>query len=61
MSRRTTIRIPDDVYTLLAERAKAEQRTVSNLVILLLKKSLSVAANVAVEPGKADPAHPNVE
>lgn len=47
MSKRTTIRIPDEVYTRLVERAKAEQRTVSNLIILLLKQSLNVATNVA--------------
>lgn len=47
MSKRTTIRIPDDLYAQLVEQAKAEQRTISNLVILLLKQSLNVAANVA--------------
>lgn len=47
MSKRITTRIPDDLYVQLVERAKAEQRTISNLVILLLKQSLNVAASVA--------------
>lgn len=58
MSKRTTIRIPDDLYTQLASRAKAEQRTVSNLIILLLKNKLNVAASVAENTTPPDPAHP---
>jgi len=57
MSKRTTIRIPDDVYIQLIARAQAEQRTVSNLIILLLKQSLNVATNVAAHDDKADGAH----
>lgn len=40
MSKRTTIRIPDDLYGELLTLAIQEQRTVSNLVILLLRESL---------------------
>ena len=39
MSKRTTVRIPDDLYRWLAERAKRERRTVSNLLIALLAES----------------------
>jgi predicted CopG family antitoxin len=53
MSKRTTIRIPDDVYSQLSERAQAEQRTVSNLVILLLKQSLENKMNVATNVADA--------
>lgn len=61
MSKRTTIRIPDDVYIQLSERAKAEQRTVSNLIVLLLKQSLNVAANVAKQNESGDTAHQDAE
>lgn len=40
MSKRTTVRIPDEVYSQLVERAKREQRTVSNLIVLLLTEGL---------------------
>lgn len=40
MSKRTSIRIPDDLYAQLVERAKKEQRSVSNLIIALLSQSL---------------------
>lgn len=36
MSKRTSIRIPDDLYSYLVVRAKDEQRTVSNLIVNLL-------------------------
>ncbi len=36
MSKRTSIRIPDELYAYLAEQAKREQRTVSNLIVSLL-------------------------
>jgi predicted DNA-binding protein len=45
MSRRTTIRIPDDVYNRLAAQAEREQRTVSNLAIVLLREGLNNRAN----------------
>lgn len=61
MSRRVTIRMPDDVYDLLVERAKVEQRTVSNLVILLLKQKLNVAANVAQDSTTGTPPQSNAE
>lgn len=61
MSKRTTIRIPDDVYTQLSERAKAEQRTVSNLVVLLLKQSLSVAASVAKPSASGEIVQPDAD
>lgn len=61
MSKRTTIRIPDDVYIQLSERAKAEQRTVSNLIVLLLKQSLNVAANVAKQNESGDTTHQDAE
>lgn len=40
MSRRTSIRIPDGLYVQLVERAKKEQRSVSNLIIALLTQAL---------------------
>lgn len=39
MSKRTTIRIPDDLYTWISERAKVEQRTISNMIISLLNQA----------------------
>ena len=47
MSKRQTTRIPDDLYARLVERAKAEQRTVSNLIVLLLNQGMNVAGSVA--------------
>lgn len=52
MSKRTAIRIPDQLYLLLVERAAKEHRTVSNLLIYLVNVALdcerrNVAANVA--------------
>lgn len=40
MSKRTSIRIPDELYQRLVERAMAEQRTVSNLIVALLSKEI---------------------
>lgn len=40
MSKRTTIRIPDDVYNDLLQIAKFEQRTISNLIVRLLRESI---------------------
>ena len=40
MSKRTTIRIPDDLHEQIVKRAKEEQRTVSNLIILLLNQAM---------------------
>lgn len=40
MSKRTTIRIPDDVYDQLSHQAQQEQRTISNLAIILLREGL---------------------
>jgi len=54
MSKRTTIRIPDDVYDQLNERAKREQRTVSNLVILLLRKALAPRGSTAPADAGSD-------
>lgn len=39
MSKRTTVRIPDDLYSWLATRAQRERRTVSNLLIALLSEA----------------------
>lgn len=39
MSKRTTVRIPDDLYRWLAERAQRERRTVSNLLIAVLAEA----------------------
>lgn len=36
MSKRTSIRIPDELYEYLTDRAKQEQRTVSNLIVNLI-------------------------
>jgi predicted CopG family antitoxin len=57
MSKRTTIRIPDDLYIQLAARAKNEQRTVSNMIVLLLNQALNVATNVAEKADIANPPH----
>lgn len=49
MSKRTAIRIPDDLYRLLVERAVREHRTVSNLLIYLVNVALDCERrNVAV-------------
>lgn len=40
MSKRASIRIPDELYIQLVERAKKEQRSVSNLIIALLTQAL---------------------
>lgn len=39
MSKRTTVRIPDEIYQWLAERAQRERRTVSNLLVALLAEA----------------------
>ena len=39
-SKLTSIRIPDDLYTRLAERAKRERRTVSNMLVAILSAEL---------------------
>lgn len=39
MSKRTSMRIPDDLHQWLAERAQRERRTVSNLVVTLLSEA----------------------
>ena len=57
MNKRITIRIPDDVYALLLARAKVEQRTISNLVIVLLKKELNGATNGAGHGDDGDSPH----
>lgn len=58
MSRRTSIRIPDDIYQQLVERARAERRTVSNLVIALLAQA--VGSSVGSQPTKDEENIPNV-
>lgn len=57
MSKRTAIRIPDQLYGLLVERAAKEHRTVSNLLIYLVNVALdcerrNVAPSVAKPPGE---------
>jgi predicted CopG family antitoxin len=61
MSKRTTIRIPDDLYTRLIDRAKSEQRTISNLVIFLLNQSMNVATSGTAQPTSTVSPHPNAE
>lgn len=39
MSKRTSMRLPDDLYQWLVERAQRERRTVSNLVVTLLSEA----------------------
>lgn len=39
MSKRTSIRIPLELYTWLEQRAKVEKRTISNLIVYLLEHS----------------------
>ena len=36
-----TIRIPDDLYETIAKRAEREERTTSNMIIVLLKEAVS--------------------
>jgi hypothetical protein len=36
MSKRTSVRIPDEIYAKLVQRATSERRTVSNLIVSLL-------------------------
>ncbi len=40
MSKRTSIRLPDDLYVRLQKRAEQEHRTVSNLIVVLLTQGL---------------------
>ncbi len=42
MSKRTTVRIPDELYQWLVERAAREHRTVSNLLVALLSETRKV-------------------
>lgn len=37
-SKRTSIRIPTELYTWLVRRAETERRTVSNLIVSLLEQ-----------------------
>ena len=37
-----TIRIPDDLYEMIARIAAQEERTTSNMIIVLLKEAVSV-------------------
>jgi len=41
MSKRTSIRIPDDLYAQLVAQAQRERRTVSNLIVALLADSVT--------------------
>jgi predicted CopG family antitoxin len=41
MSKRTSVRIPDELYDELAKRAKRERRSLSNLIIALLAEAVS--------------------
>jgi hypothetical protein len=41
MSKRTSLRIPDELYDELAKRAKRERRSLSNLIIALLAEAVS--------------------
>lgn len=59
MSKRTSIRIPDDLYDQLSKRAKTDQRTVSNLIVFLLNQSINVATSVAATGKSSDTPHPN--
>jgi predicted CopG family antitoxin len=61
MSKRTSIRIPDDLYTRLAKRAKREQRTVSNLIIFLLNSSTNGATNGAAQSASEEMPHQDAE
>lgn len=47
MTKRVSIRLPDDLHAQLVERAKTDQRTLSNLIILLLNQGMNVAQSVA--------------
>ena len=47
MSKRTSIRIPDELYAQIAERARDEQRTISNLIVALLTQTLKNAPQIA--------------
>lgn len=47
MTKRVSIRLPDDLHAQLVERAKTDQRTLSNLMILLLNQGMNVARSVA--------------
>jgi hypothetical protein len=49
VSRRTTIRIPDETYAGLVAQAKRERRTVSNLVNAILADALVVRSSVRSE------------
>jgi predicted DNA-binding protein len=48
MSKRTSVRIPDDLHQQLTERAQREHRTISNLIVALLSEKIEEEArNVA--------------
>lgn len=48
MSKRTSVRIPDDVYAAIVRISEREGRSVSNAIIALLKEAL--AAREAAKP-----------
>jgi len=53
---RTSIRIPDDVYQALVERAARERRTISNLIVALLAEAQSrdqIAHDIAHSPRRS--------
>ena len=58
MSKRTSIRIPDDLYILLVERAKNEQRTISNLIVSLLVQSIDKPQNRSHSPATNEKGEP---
>jgi predicted transcriptional regulator len=50
MSKRTSVRIPDDLYAWLEERARKERRTVSNLLVALLAEARDRESNGRDQP-----------
>lgn len=54
MSKRVSLRIPDDLHQTLTEQAEREHRTISNLIVALLRETQRIG-QVSVAPGVAKP------
>lgn len=52
-SRRIPITVPEDVLAQLRQRAKADRRTVSNLILHMLDQALARSPAVDARPGRA--------
>lgn len=54
MSRQISTRLPDDLYARLAEQARRERRTISNLVIALLSEAVKLPTKLPTPAGVSE-------